>query len=217
MAAGGGGSWKVAYADFVTAMMAFFLVMWICAQDQNVREAVAHYFNEPFQFYKDPVGASKKPEKSGSIFAKKTAGRVPESEKVALGMGTRTFTSESPASVATKMVSEWVMSNEKVSKYWQTRAAQANQTAARAKDNQGDPGRIEENAVQILAQQMQTELKGNGPAKRGDNIYEDLLGDLMAEVNWTQVAGDLLSHERLPQPMPAPAPTPPLQQTFPGW
>ena len=28
MAGGGGGAWKVAYADFVTAMMAFFLVMW---------------------------------------------------------------------------------------------------------------------------------------------------------------------------------------------
>ena len=30
--AGGGGAWKVAYADFVTAMMAFFLVMWLTSQ-----------------------------------------------------------------------------------------------------------------------------------------------------------------------------------------
>ncbi len=49
MAAGGGGSWKVAYADFVTAMMAFFLVMWITAQDQKVKDAIAHSFNAPFQ------------------------------------------------------------------------------------------------------------------------------------------------------------------------
>jgi chemotaxis protein MotB len=34
MAGGGGGAWKVAYADFVTAMMAFFLVMWIVAREQ---------------------------------------------------------------------------------------------------------------------------------------------------------------------------------------
>ena len=34
---GGGGSWKVAYADFVTAMMAFFLVMWISAMDQKIK------------------------------------------------------------------------------------------------------------------------------------------------------------------------------------
>ncbi len=43
-----GGAWKVAYADFVTAMMAFFLVMWITSQSEKVKEAIAHHFNEPF-------------------------------------------------------------------------------------------------------------------------------------------------------------------------
>ena len=47
MAGHGGGAWKVAYADFVTAMMAFFLVMWITAQSKQVKMAVAHYFNAP--------------------------------------------------------------------------------------------------------------------------------------------------------------------------
>jgi chemotaxis protein MotB len=47
MAGKGGGAWKVAYADFVTAMMAFFMVMWITAQSKQVKQAVAHYFNEP--------------------------------------------------------------------------------------------------------------------------------------------------------------------------
>lgn len=42
-----GGAWKVAYADFVTAMMAFFLVMWLSAQDSRIRDAVAGYFQEP--------------------------------------------------------------------------------------------------------------------------------------------------------------------------
>jgi chemotaxis protein MotB len=42
-----GGAWKVAYADFVTAMMAFFLVMWLVAQSQGVRQAVAGYFKDP--------------------------------------------------------------------------------------------------------------------------------------------------------------------------
>jgi chemotaxis protein MotB len=37
----------VAYADFVTAMMAFFLVMWLAAQDSRIRTAVAGYFQEP--------------------------------------------------------------------------------------------------------------------------------------------------------------------------
>jgi len=44
---GGGGAWKVAYADFVTAMMAFFLVMWITGQSKPVKQAVAKYFEDP--------------------------------------------------------------------------------------------------------------------------------------------------------------------------
>jgi chemotaxis protein MotB len=45
-----GGAWKVAYADFVTAMMAFFLVMWIVGQSQAVRAGVAGYFRNPSAF-----------------------------------------------------------------------------------------------------------------------------------------------------------------------
>jgi chemotaxis protein MotB len=42
-----GGSWKVAYADFVTAMMAFFLVMWLLAiSSEQGKAALAEYFNE---------------------------------------------------------------------------------------------------------------------------------------------------------------------------
>lgn len=48
MAGKGGGSWKVAYADFVTAMMAFFMVMWITAQNQEAKKAVSNYFQDPF-------------------------------------------------------------------------------------------------------------------------------------------------------------------------
>lgn len=42
-----GGAWKVAYADFVTAMMCFFLVMWLMGSDEEIKAAVAHYFNNP--------------------------------------------------------------------------------------------------------------------------------------------------------------------------
>src|SRR3989442_7239178 len=45
-----GGAWKVAYADFVTAMMAFFLVMWIIGLDKPTRESIAYYFNHPGLF-----------------------------------------------------------------------------------------------------------------------------------------------------------------------
>lgn len=44
MAGKGGGAWKVAYADFVTAMMAFFMVMWLVGQNDKLKEAVAEHF-----------------------------------------------------------------------------------------------------------------------------------------------------------------------------
>ena len=64
MASGGGGAWKVAYADFVTAMMAFFLVMWICGQDQKVRRSVSDYFSDPLGAADSSSG--KKPVRTGS-------------------------------------------------------------------------------------------------------------------------------------------------------
>jgi chemotaxis protein MotB len=62
MAGHGGGAWKVAYADFVTAMMAFFMVMWITAQNKQLKMAVAHYFNDPF----NSMSKTKGPEAAGS-------------------------------------------------------------------------------------------------------------------------------------------------------
>ena len=47
-----GGSWKVAYADFVTAMMAFFMVMWILGMDVETKKAVEGYFSSPVGFKK---------------------------------------------------------------------------------------------------------------------------------------------------------------------
>jgi chemotaxis protein MotB len=48
-----GGAWKVAYADFVTAMMSLFIVLWLVNSSKPVQEAVGGYF-------RDPYGAAKK-------------------------------------------------------------------------------------------------------------------------------------------------------------
>jgi Flagellar motor protein len=42
-----GGAWKVAYADFVTALMSLFIVLWLMNQSDQVKKAVAGYFNDP--------------------------------------------------------------------------------------------------------------------------------------------------------------------------
>jgi chemotaxis protein MotB len=53
-----GGSWKVAYADFVTAMMAFFLVMWIMGMDPAVKDMIQGYFNNPVGYNKTHSGGA---------------------------------------------------------------------------------------------------------------------------------------------------------------
>jgi chemotaxis protein MotB len=92
------GAWKVAYADFVTAMMAFFLVMWLVAQSNGVRAAVAGYFRDPgifdhqksngpiaggsFQLDAEPVPRLKQDQEGVVVLVKdqetlaKTAGRL---------------------------------------------------------------------------------------------------------------------------------------------
>src|SRR5579863_7495523 len=42
-----GGAWKVAYADFVTAMMALFIVLWLMSADKEVQQSISAYFNNP--------------------------------------------------------------------------------------------------------------------------------------------------------------------------
>ena len=52
-----GGSWKVAYADFTTAMMALFLCLWLTSQDQKIKDAVERAFRNPFSSVtKESVG-----------------------------------------------------------------------------------------------------------------------------------------------------------------
>ena len=64
-AASHGGSWKVAYADFVTAMMAFFMVMWILGMDENLKKSIEGYFSNPVGFKKG-YSAGRSPLSSGS-------------------------------------------------------------------------------------------------------------------------------------------------------
>jgi len=60
-----GGAWKLAYADFMTAMMAFFLVMWLVGMDPHVKDSIQGYFANPVG-YKKGYSAGKSPLSSGS-------------------------------------------------------------------------------------------------------------------------------------------------------
>jgi len=53
-----GGAWKVAYADFVTAMMAFFLVMWLLGMSQDTKDLIQGYFSNPVGFQRSFSGGA---------------------------------------------------------------------------------------------------------------------------------------------------------------
>lgn len=68
-----GGAWKVAYADFVTAMMALFIVLWILSASESTQDQIQAYFDDPgaFSFVTgkrtDPVETGMKPQAGSKI------------------------------------------------------------------------------------------------------------------------------------------------------
>ncbi len=70
-----GGAWKVAYADFVTAMMAFFLLMWLLnVSDAEMRDGLADYFSPTIQVF-DTAGGGDGPFEGESLFSQNTLAR----------------------------------------------------------------------------------------------------------------------------------------------
>jgi flagellar motor protein MotB len=185
----GGGAWKVAYADFITALMAFFLVMWICTQDQKIKQAVAHYFMDPAGG--TPIGASNKPSKSGAIFNAMSQGAVPESQNVALGRGRNSHTRKGENSPATKRVADWLHANEEKGKYWQDQAKRAVELASAAPEVRNKSASQHDAAVRILAKQMRDEMTQSVVEKTTD-LHQELLFEALAEVNWDELAEDLI-------------------------
>jgi flagellar motor protein MotB len=188
---GGGGAWKVAYADFVTAMMAFFLVMWICGQDQAVRKAVSYYFNDPYNTAM--AGNSKTPNRSGSVVELNSVGMVPQNESVAVGRGRKGHTAGAAKSPATKMVSDWVNQNAQARKYWAEQVRLTRLWAATTREVQEKRSSVDAVTALQLSRQLRQELCPDLTAQtRG--LQQDLLYEILAQVNWQEVAEDLMTH-----------------------
>ena len=74
-----GGAWKVAYADFVTAMMAFFLLMWLLgATDEKMRRGLADYFNPTLAISRTSAGGAGMLEGTAAFEESPTPGTVEE-------------------------------------------------------------------------------------------------------------------------------------------
>ena len=99
-----GGAWKVALADFMTAMMAFFLVMWLVGQKPEVREAVAGFFRDPGKFKaqaaqglfkgSQSVLPTQKPRQSSSVKPSKESAGPSEQEKKELTLAAQKILEE---------------------------------------------------------------------------------------------------------------------------
>lgn len=170
-------------------MMAFFLVMWICGQDQKVRKAVADYFGDPLAMNR---GVSKSPYRSGSLFENLHTGSVPQAESVAMGRGRYSHTLRGEHSRITKLVCDWLHEDEAVWQYWREKAQR--QREGLASRQEGDPKRAD-NSLEIaalqLAQQLRDEITRDAPA-HVKGLYAELLYDALAGVNWKEIAEDLL-------------------------
>jgi chemotaxis protein MotB len=185
-----GGAWKVAYADFVTAMMAFFLVMWICGQDQSVRRAVSFYFNDPFNSSR--IGFSKVSKRAGSMMQQPDTGNVPREDQVALGRGRNPYLSNEPNSVCTKLVSDWIHSDKEAIQYWREQAQRQRDLARWSLEGDDKVEKLQRVAIRELSRQLKEEVKTKIPTAVS-KPYRDLLSEAIAEVNWTEIAEDLLS------------------------
>ena len=192
MAGKGGGAWKVAYAGFVTALMAFFLVMWICGQDQSVKRAVAYYFQDPFSA--SDLGTSTQPERKGSLVEFHSPGTVPAAEKVAVGRGRTSYTHWKDTSTVTKLVSDWIFSDQEVSNYWHEEARRQRAQARWTPEVLSKRASVEGVATQKLAKELEAEVL-RGIAPQGNKLYKDLFQEAIADVNWIEIAHDLLSHD----------------------
>jgi len=182
MASGGGGAWKVAYADFVTAMMAFFMVMWLIAQDQKAKEAVAKYFNDPSGF--KPIGLSHSPTSAGSIFQETNPGNTPDAERA---LHQRDGTSEFETSVAR----DWVNANpERHARL----LAMAKDIKAQSKDAEPVRQKVlttEQHARVQLARHIRQEFHSE-ISSVGQTTARQMLEVAESSVNWDQVANELL-------------------------
>ena len=81
---GHGGSWKVAYADFVTAMLALFIVLWILSQNDEMKKAVDSYFTDPIAYKQILKQKGRAPGQGESVLKEaKTVDNIQEEEKQA--------------------------------------------------------------------------------------------------------------------------------------
>jgi chemotaxis protein MotB len=191
MAGKGGGAWKVAYADFVTAMMAFFLVMWLVSQDQKVKDAVAKYFMDPVGFYQ--IGSTKNPSQSGAMFDSEVHGQVPGKKYQISGNGRGAHVDRGQGEIETAAVTDWIHSNPDQADYWAKQAQRQREAASQSQMVKDKVISVQEATRIQLAKQIEREMLEQLPIE--DSLHRELLRASLEYVDWRAVADECLSRK----------------------
>ena len=183
----GGGAWKVAYADFVTAMMAFFLVMWIVGQDHDKKEAITRYFNNPLGF--KPIKVSKTPDHKGSLFSRYKSGDVTAAEEVAMGTGRKSYSSENEPSPSTKLIGDHLFKDDEALQQLAHHAKQEIEAAKKSHPNNAQEA--ESSALNRVSSKLRANVLRQLPDDM-PSLYRDLIYEALNSVNWNELAEDVM-------------------------
>src|SRR5688572_2350709 len=154
--AGKGGAWKVAYADFVTAMMAFFMVMWLITQDQKVKESIARYFQAPTGLR--IFDSATKPASAGGMLEADAQGPIPGSRLRSAGRGLGDAQDTTDPDNESEIVNQYLFDNEAWAEKWQPIAREQVRRAQQLQFD-GTPEQREAQAADFAQRQLANQLQ----------------------------------------------------------
>lgn len=196
MAGKGGGAWKVAYADFVTAMMAFFLVMWLVSQDQKVKESIAHYFQGPIGV--NVLGDSSRHKSSGGLFFSEVHGSVPGQNHRTAGRSIGQLKDPNEQEDATMVVAEWILEEPQRYERWFQAAREELKNAKQLSSVQDGSTDVEDAARRLLGHKMKKEMLGVAKKSVSDSMVLDLVETTMGQIDWEAIAEECIERSRGP-------------------
>ncbi len=112
---------------------------------------------------------------------------------MALGRGRRAFGQKRKSSPATKVVNDWLYHDAKVNQYWKKQAEDQREAARWSKNVKENGSTIEREAARQLTLQLQEEIRKDIPPQ-ATGIYRELMNEVFFDVNWDEIADDLLGN-----------------------
>lgn len=187
--AGGGGAWKVAYADFVTAMMAFFMVMWLVNQDPKVKDSVAKYFVDPVGF--SLAGSNSRPADSAGLFESEFQGQVPGAKSRSSGKGRGSMRSRENSESETSLVADSIMEEPSQTQRWQAEAKKQLESAKNVPAVREGTVSEREAAKFLLARKMREQVTAEAISSTS-GVYQDLVSTSLNRVDFEELAEEVI-------------------------